>query len=162
MHKRCISFGWPTRSFDWPTLLRLAQAMSTPAHITERFPKMSFLTFLSLSHNRPTRSYNHSSVNILTAWPGTVAPAPRAGRARSPWSSSPCRWMLQEPQSSGTSSRARRRSVLYGTRKSPAATVRNGELSSPKARHRVAVGDLPASCGGALQLWSNPELCVLG
>ena len=31
-----------------------------------------------------------SSINILTAWPGRVAQAPRAERARAPWSCTPC------------------------------------------------------------------------
>jgi hypothetical protein len=31
-----------------------------------------------------------SSANILTAWPGRVAQAPGAGRARASWSCSPC------------------------------------------------------------------------
>jgi hypothetical protein len=31
-----------------------------------------------------------SSANTLTAWPGRVVQAPRAGRARAPWSCSPC------------------------------------------------------------------------
>ena len=36
------------------------------------------------------RLQRRSSANILTAWPGRVAQAPRAGRARAPWSCSPC------------------------------------------------------------------------
>jgi len=32
------------------------------------------------------RLHRRSSANILTAWPGRVAQAPRAGRARAPWS----------------------------------------------------------------------------
>jgi len=32
------------------------------------------------------RLQRRSSANILTAWPGRVAQAPRAGRARAPWS----------------------------------------------------------------------------
>ena len=32
------------------------------------------------------RLQRRSSVNIFTAWPGRVAQAPRAGRARAPWS----------------------------------------------------------------------------
>ena len=43
-----------TLCFDWPTLLRLAPSDVKPAQITERFLKIMFLTFLSLSHNRPT------------------------------------------------------------------------------------------------------------
>ena len=39
------------------------------------------------------RLQRRSSVNILTAWPGRVAQAPRAGRSRTPWSCSPC-WRL--------------------------------------------------------------------
>ena len=36
------------------------------------------------------RLQRRSSANILTAWPGRVAQAPRAGRARAPWSFTPC------------------------------------------------------------------------
>ena len=36
------------------------------------------------------RLQRHSSVSTLTAWPGRVAQAPRAGRARAPWSCTPC------------------------------------------------------------------------
>jgi hypothetical protein len=36
------------------------------------------------------RLQRRSSANILTAWQGRVAQAPRAGRARAPWSCSPC------------------------------------------------------------------------
>ena len=39
------------------------------------------------------RALRRSSNNILTAWPGRVAQALRAGRSRTPWSSSPC-WRL--------------------------------------------------------------------
>ena len=35
------------------------------------------------------RALRRSSNNILTAWPGRVAQAPRAGRSRTPWSCSP-------------------------------------------------------------------------
>jgi hypothetical protein len=53
------------------------------------------------------RLQRRSSANILTAWPGRVAQAPRAGRARAPWSCSPC-WRpslarRREPHRSGIS-----------------------------------------------------------
>eukprot|EP00964_Phaeocystis_antarctica_P134604 scaffold98864_cov59-Phaeocystis_antarctica.AAC.5 len=41
--------------------------------------------------------------HILTAWPGRVAQALRAGRARAPWSCSPCWGPLRDAQSWGTS-----------------------------------------------------------
>ena len=44
-----------------------------------------------------------SSVNILTAWPGRVAQASRAGRARAPWSCSPCWRPSRDAHGSGIS-----------------------------------------------------------
>ena len=49
------------------------------------------------------RLQRRSSSNILTAWPGRVAQAPGAGRARAPWSCSPCWRPRQETHGSGTS-----------------------------------------------------------
>eukprot|EP00964_Phaeocystis_antarctica_P104470 scaffold69582_cov58-Phaeocystis_antarctica.AAC.2 len=49
------------------------------------------------------RALRRSSVNILTAWPGRVAQAPRAGRARAPWSCSACWRPSRGPHGRGTS-----------------------------------------------------------
>ena len=71
------------------------------------------------------RALRRSSVNILTAWPGRVAQAPRAGRARAPWSCSPCWCPSREPHAVGgplatARSELAKRRPLYG-----------GQLSSP-------------------------------
>ena len=58
------------------------------------------------------RLLRRSSVNILTAWPGRVAQAPRAGRARAPWSCSPCWRPSTEMRTVGGPATARRRSEL--------------------------------------------------
>ena len=42
------------------------------------------------------RLHGRSSVNISIARPGTAAQAPRAGRARSPWSCTPCRCLSRD------------------------------------------------------------------
>ena len=56
--------------------------------------------------------------NILTTWPGRVAQAPRAGRARTPWSRTPCwRPCRLENRTVGGSARARRRSELDNRRR---------------------------------------------
>ena len=91
------------------------------------------------------RLQRRSSANILTAWPGRVAQAPRAGRARAPWSCSPCWRPRREPHGSGTSYS----STTKRTRKSPTATPRAAHCS---ARRGVAVGDLPTSSVSAVQL----------
>ena len=72
------------------------------------------------------RALRRSSVNILTVWPGRVAQAPRAGRARAPWSCSPCWRPSREPHGWGTSYTARRRSELENRR-----PLYGGQLSSP-------------------------------
>eukprot|EP00964_Phaeocystis_antarctica_P101012 scaffold66546_cov51-Phaeocystis_antarctica.AAC.1 len=71
------------------------------------------------------RALRRSSVNILTAWPGRVAQASRAGRARAPWSCSPCWRPSREPHGSGTSYS----STTNRTRKSPTATTRAAQLA---------------------------------
>ena len=60
------------------------------------------------------RALRCSSVNILTAWPGRVAQAPRAGRARALWSCSPCWRPSREPHGSSFQgpATARRQSEL--------------------------------------------------
>ena len=60
------------------------------------------------------RLLRRSSVNILTAWPGRVAQAPRAGRARALWSCSPCWRPSREPHGSSFQgpATARRQSEL--------------------------------------------------
>jgi hypothetical protein len=62
------------------------------------------------------RLQRRPSANILTAWPGRVAQAPRAGRARAPWSCSPshvgAHRREDENRTVRGSARARRRSEL--------------------------------------------------
>ena len=74
---------------------------------------------------RGRRLLRRSFVNILTAWPGRVAQAPRAGRARAPWSCSPYWRPSREPHGWGTSYS----STTYRTRKSPIATTRAAQLA---------------------------------
>jgi len=90
------------------------------------------------------RLQRRSSVNISMAWPGRVASATRAGRARDPWSCSPC-W---RPSRDAHGSRTSYSSTTKRTRKSRTATQR----AAHSARHRVAVGDLPTSSVSAPQL----------
>ena len=90
--------------------------------------------------------YWRSSVNILTAWPGRIAQAPRAGRARAPWSCSvPAHHIgaCLENRTVEGSARARRRSKR--TRESPA---RGGGWCHRQRRvpGGTSVGDLPAIC----------------
>ena len=75
------------------------------------------------------RALRRSFVNILMAWPGRVAQAPRAGRARAPWSCSPCWRPSRDAHGWGTSYS----STTNRTRKSPTAIVwaALGQLSSP-------------------------------
>ena len=97
------------------------------------------------------RLQRRSSANILTAWPGRVAQAPRAGRARAPWSCSPC-WRpssrtarlrdqlgLDDERELGNRRYADRYNI-YG--------VGRAERSPPY----TAVGDLPTSSVSAVQL----------
>eukprot|EP00964_Phaeocystis_antarctica_P106026 scaffold70983_cov51-Phaeocystis_antarctica.AAC.2 len=89
------------------------------------------------------RALRRSSVNMLTAWPGRVAQAPRAGRTRAPWSCSPCCRPSREPHGSGTSYS----STTNRTRKS------RTEVTWATCRPRVtSVGDLPTSSLSAPQL----------
>jgi len=91
------------------------------------------------------RALRRSSVNILTAWPGRVAQAPRAGRARAPWSCSPCWRPSREPHGW----RISYSSTTKRTRKSPTEVP-------PAAAFRVAppsaICQLPAS---ARPSWSS-------
>jgi len=93
------------------------------------------------------RLQRRSSVNILTAWPGRVASATRAGRARDPWSCSPC-W---RPSRDAHGSRTSYSSTANRTRKLPTTTARAAQLAATSGRN-VAVGDLPTSSVSAPQL----------
>jgi len=83
------------------------------------------------------RLQRRSSANILTAWPGRVAQGPRAGRARAPWSCTPCivGAPVVENRTVRGSARARRRSEL---------------VSCPS--RVTSVGDQPTSSVSAVQL----------
>ena len=95
------------------------------------------------------RLQRRSSVNILTAWPGRVAQAPRAGRSRAPWSCSPCWRSCREPHGWGTSYSsitaltARRRSDLgnrgrlYETTSNPRTLWSLGVLRRTPRPYRV-------------------------
>ena len=65
--------------------------------------------------------------NILTAWPGRVAQAPRAGRSRTPWSCSPCWRLCGGAPGSGTSYSSATKPSELGNR----GRLRHGQLSSP-------------------------------
>ena len=66
------------------------------------------------------RLQRRSSANILTAWPGRVAQAPRAGRVRAPGSCSPCWRPSREPHGSGTSYTTARRFANFQRQRGPA------------------------------------------
>ena len=95
------------------------------------------------------RLQRRSSINILTAWPGRVAQAPRAGRSRAPWSCSPCWRSCREPHGWGTSYSsitaltARRRSDLgnrgrlYETTSNPRTLWSLGVLRRTPRPYRV-------------------------
>eukprot|EP00964_Phaeocystis_antarctica_P010561 scaffold5821_cov38-Phaeocystis_antarctica.AAC.1 len=91
------------------------------------------------------RALRRSSVNILTAWPGRVAQAPRAGRARAPWSCSPCWRPSRELQGWRTSYS----STTKRTRKSPTAIRWAAQLAAVLPS---AICQLPAS---ARPSWSS-------
>ena len=80
------------------------------------------------------RALRRSSNNILTAWPGRVAQAPRAGRSRTPWSCSPHIGTFVEKRPVGGSARARRRSELA-----------NVIAETDVTRARVVRGSLPSA-----------------
>jgi hypothetical protein len=85
-----------------------------------------------------------SSANILTAWPGRVAQAPRAGRARAPWSCSPC-WR--------PSSRTARFRDQLGLDDEVNSEIADRYATGSSARRGVvAVGDSPTSSVSAVQL----------
>ena len=89
------------------------------------------------------RLQRRSSANILTAWPGRVAQAPRAGRARAPWSCSPC-WRP-------SSRTARFRDQLQLDDEANSQIADGSDLG--KCRPQVtSVGDLPTSSVSAVQL----------
>jgi hypothetical protein len=91
------------------------------------------------------RLQRRPSANILTAWPGRVAQAPRAGRARAPWSCSPC-WR--------PSSRTARLEDQLGLDDEANSEIADGYATGSSAlpRRGVAVGDLPTSSVSAVQL----------
>ena len=74
-----------------------------------------------------------SSANTLTVWPGRVAQAPRAGRARAPWSCSPC-WRL--------SSRTARLEDQLGLDDETNSEIANGSDMGSSAARVTSVGDL--------------------
>ena len=74
------------------------------------------------------RLQRRSSANILTAWPGRVAQAPRACRARTPWSSSPC-WR--------PSSRTARFGDQLGLDDEANSQIAGGYATGSSARHGV-------------------------
>ena len=89
------------------------------------------------------RLQRRSSANILTAWPGRVAQAPRAGRARAPWSCSPC-WRP-------SSRTARFRDQLQLDDEANSQIADGSDLGTCRPQV-TSVGDLPTSSVSALQL----------
>jgi hypothetical protein len=89
------------------------------------------------------RLQRRSSANILTAWPGRVAQAPRACRARTPWSSSPC-WR--------PSSRTARFGDQLGLDDEANSQIADGGATGSRLRGGTSVGDLPTSSVSAVQL----------
>ena len=89
------------------------------------------------------RLQRRSSADILTAWPGRVAQAPRAGRARAPWSCSPC-WR--------PSSRTARLRDQLGLDDEASSQIADGGATGSRLRGGTSVGDLPASSVIAVQL----------
>ena len=93
------------------------------------------------------RLQRRSSANILTAWPGRVAQAPRACRARTPWSSSPC-WR--------PSSRTARFGDQLGLDDEANSQIADGGATGSRLRGGTSVGDLPTSSVSAVQLVPGP------
>ena len=89
------------------------------------------------------RLQRRSSANILTVWPGRVAQAPRAGRARAPWSCSPC-WRL-------SSRTARFRDQLQLDDEVNSQIADGSDLGTCRPQV-TSVGDLPTSSVSAVQL----------
>jgi hypothetical protein len=89
------------------------------------------------------RLQRRSSANILTAWPGRVAQAPRAGRARAPWSWSPC-WR--------PSSRTARLRDQLGLDDEVNSQIADGSDLGTCRPQVTSVGDLPTSSVSAVQL----------
>jgi hypothetical protein len=89
------------------------------------------------------RLQRRSSANILTAWPGRVAQAPRAGRARAPWSCSPC-WRP-------SSRTARFRDQLQLDDEANSQIADGSDLGTCRPQV-TSVGDLPTSSVSAVQL----------
>jgi hypothetical protein len=81
----------------------------------------------------------------LTAWPGRVAQAPtaRAGRARAPWSCTPC-WR--------PSSRTARLRDQLGLDDEASSQIADGGATGSRFRGGTSVGDLPTSSVSAVQL----------
>ena len=89
------------------------------------------------------RLQRRPSANILTAWPGRVAQAPRAGRARAPWSCSPC-WR--------PSSRTARLRDQLGLDDDANSQIADGGATGSRLPGGTSVGDLPTSSVSAVQL----------
>jgi len=89
------------------------------------------------------RLQRRSSANILTAWPGRVAQAPRAVRARAPWSCSPC-WR--------PSSRTARLRDQLRLDDEASLQIADGGATGSRLPGDTSVGDLPTSSVSAVQL----------
>ena len=89
------------------------------------------------------RLQRRSSVNILTTWPGRVAQTPKAGRARAPWSCSPCWRPL---------SRTARLGDQLQLDDEANSEIADRYYTGSSARRVVAVGDLPTCSVSAVQL----------
>ena len=89
------------------------------------------------------RLQRRSSVNILTAWPGRVASATRAGRARDPWSCSPCWRPSRDGNGVGDQ---------LGLDGEAFSKMEDGSDLGTCRPQVTSVGDLPASSVSAPQL----------
>ena len=92
------------------------------------------------------RLQRRSSANILTAGgqgAGRVAQAPKAGRARAPWSCSPC-WR--------PSSRTARLRDQLGLDDDANSQIADGGATGSRLPGGTSVGDLPTSSVSAVQL----------
>jgi hypothetical protein len=89
------------------------------------------------------RLQRRSSANILTAWPGRLAQAPRAVRARAPWSCSPC-WR--------PSSRTARLRDQLRLDDEASSQIADGGATGSRLPGDTSVGDLPTSSVSAVQL----------
>jgi hypothetical protein len=98
------------------------------------------------------RLQRRSSANILTAWPGRLAQAPRAVRARAPWSCSPC-WR--------PSSRTARLRDQLRLDDEASSQIADGGATGSRLPGDTSVGDLPTSSASwSLELWVLRRLRV--